>query len=266
MIRKQNTPAVILLTVILFLVFIVSPEKLVGVKNGVLFFLRAPLSVGYRVYRTIINTGSLFTSYRDLSRMRSEREQLQFVRNELTEVKLENQRLRALLGFKEEAPFAFTVAQVIAKEPTNWLNSVVINKGSSDGLFVNQPVMNFSGLIGKIVEIGPATAKVLLISDPNSRVVVMIQRTREEGMLEGVGQGLCRIKYLPVDADVALGDVVVSAGVGGVYPKGQMIGTVESIKTERGGIYKSCIVKPYVALSGIEEVLCLELSLKPEGS
>ncbi|MFH1094141.1 MAG: rod shape-determining protein MreC [Candidatus Omnitrophota bacterium] len=195
--------------------------------------------------------------------MKKEIDELKFKLNQVNEAEHENARLRKILELKENEPYEFVVAQIIAKEPTNWLNSLIINKGQKQGIVINQPVMNFSNLVGKIIEVDPGTAKVLLISDANSRVVSLIQRTRVEGMLEGIGNGLCRLKYLPVNADVKLGDVVVSAGVGGVYPKGLIIGNIESIRIERGGIYKSGIVRPAEMLSGLEEVLCLKSNLKP---
>ena len=182
--------------------------------------------------------------------------------NEFKEISLENQRLRKMLDIKERGEFDFIAAGVIGKDPTNWLNSLIIDKGSDAGIRINMPVMSLSGLIGKVIECGPRMSKILLISDVNSRVVVLLQRTRQEGMLEGAEQGLCRLKYLPIDADVELGDTVISAGVGGVYPKGVIIGKVESVKVERGGLYKSCIVKPSADLNGIEEVLCIKSDSK----
>ncbi|MBU4477949.1 MAG: rod shape-determining protein MreC [Candidatus Omnitrophica bacterium] len=195
--------------------------------------------------------------------MKKELEELRFAANQFQEEQLENKRLRKILELKEKEENRFIVARVIAREPTNWLSSLIIDKGERDGIVINQAVMSFSGLIGKVIEVYSASAKVLLINDVNSRVVVLVQRTREEGMLEGIGRGLCRLKYLPVDADVRLGDAVVSAGVGGVYSKGLLIGKVESIRLERGGIYKSCIIKPAAPLTGLEEVLCLRSNSKP---
>ena len=105
-------------------------------------------------------------------------------------------------------------------------------------------------------EFTPKVARLTLVADPDGLLL-------EEGMLEGIGRGLCRLKYLPVDTDIKLGDQIISAGLGGVYPKGLVVGFVESVRLERGGIYKSCIVKPAVSLRSLEEVLCLELDSKP---
>ena len=240
----------------------IPSHKSVHFKSGLLPFFKYPLSIFYHINLSLFHAKKFFTFYRDYSAIKKENEQLKFQLNQTKEAEHENERLRRILELKAKGEFDFTAAQIIAKEPTNWLNSLIIDKGEKDGIAINQPVMSFSSLVGKVIEAGGRTAKVLLISDANSRVVVLIQRTRVEGMLEGIGNGLCRLKYMPVNADVKLGDAVVSAGVGGVYPKGLIIGNIESIRIERGGIYKSGIVKPAVSLSGLEEVLCLKSSLK----
>jgi len=246
------------LIALICIILIVPAHNSVHLKGGFLRLFKTPLSVFYQLNLAIMQAKNIFTSYAKYLVLEKKVEHLKFDLNSLEEVRLENVRLRKLLNLKEKKPFDFVVAEVISKEPTNWLNSLIINKGKKSGIFINQPVMNFSSLIGKVIEVGPNTSKVLLISDVNSRVVCLIQRTRMEGMLEGIGKGLCRLKYLPVEADIKLGDAVISAGVGGVYPKGLVVGNIESILVERGGIYKSCIVKPASSLSGLEEVLCIK--------
>jgi rod shape-determining protein MreC len=246
------------LIILLFAVLVIPPQKSVDLKNSLLIILKTPLSLIYRMQLSAVNAGKIFTFYSEYKTMQAKINQLEFENNRLKELKFENQRLLKLLELTQSGSYEYIVSRVIGKEPTNWLNTLIIDKGTKEGIFINQPVMNFSGLIGKIIEVSDKTAKVLLISDVNSRVVVLVRRTRLEGMLEGIGKGLCRLKYLPVDSDVQLGETVVSAGLGGVYPKGLVIGKIESIKIERGGIYKSCIVKPASTLSGLEEVLCLK--------
>jgi len=256
---KEKKPLLFIPLLALFVfIFILPQQNLVPLKGRIISFFKSPLKVSYRIYLSILNARKIFTFYSEYNQMKLEIGQLKYALNRSREFNLENQRLRQILEIKEADTFGFIAARVIGKEPTNWLNSLIIDKGSTSGIFVNQPIMQLNGLIGKIIETGSDTAKVLLISDVNSRVVVLVQRTRQDGMLEGIGDGLCRLKYLPVDADVKLGDVIISAGVGGVYPKGLLIGNVESVKIERGGIYKSCIIKPASRLSGLEEVLCLK--------
>ncbi|MBU1043800.1 MAG: rod shape-determining protein MreC [Candidatus Omnitrophica bacterium] len=246
------------LIILLVAIFLISPQKTVHLKSSLLLLFRTPLSLFYRLQISTINAKKIFTFYSEYSAMQKKIKELSYQANRVTELELENQRLRKILELRQDTPNKFIVSRVIGKEPNNWLNSLIIDKGSLQGISINQPVMNFSGLIGKIIEVNPKSAKVLLISDVNSRVVVLVQSTRDEGMLEGIGKGLCRLKYLSVDSELKLGDVVVSAGLGGVYPKGLVVGKIESIKIERGGIYKSCIVKPLSSLTGLEEVLCIE--------
>jgi len=262
--RQNKRFFIIPLILILLTILVVPPSTLVHFKSNLLSIIRSPLSFGYRIYVSLLHAGKIFTFYSEYDSMRNELARLHRAENDFTEEKLENRRLRELLELKQRGDINFTVAQVIGKEPTNWLNSIIIDKGTRDGLFINQPVMHGSGLIGKVIEVAPNTAKILLISDVNSRVVAAVQRTRMEALLEGMGQGLCRLKYIPLDADVELGDVIVSAGGGGVYPKGVAIGKVESVRIDRGGIYKVCVVKPITPLSGLEEVLCIRSNLKPE--
>ncbi len=258
---KKNPLLFIPLIILLFAILVIPPQKTVHLKSSLLLLFKMPLSLIYRLQISTIRATKIFTFYSEYSEMQAKIKELSFKANQLRELELENQRLRKIIQLKDNIPNEFIVSRVIGKEPNNWLNSLIIDKGSSDGIYINQPLMNFSGLIGKVIEVSPSTAKVLLISDVNSRVVVLVQNTRDEGMLEGVGKGLCRLKYLPVDSEVKLGDVVVSAGLGGVYPKGLVVGKIESVKIERGGIYKSCIVKPLSTLSGLEEVLCIKSDL-----
>ena len=246
------------LIILLFAILLTPPQKTVHLKSSLLLLFRIPLSLIYRLQISTIRARKIFTFYSEYSEMQSEIKKLSFQANQVRELELENQRLRKIIELKDNIQNKFIVSRVIGKEPNNWLNSLIIDKGSLDGIYINQPLMNFSGLIGKVIEVSPRSAKVLLISDVNSRVVALVQNTRDEGMLEGIGKGLCRLKYLPVDSEVQLGNIVVSAGLGGVYPKGFVVGKIESVKIERGGIYKSCIVKPLSTLSGLEEVLCIE--------
>lgn len=243
---------------LLLIVSVIPPQKLINLKTNFSLFFRGPLRLSYQVYLCARNSKKIFSFYRELQRLSEENKNLLFEANRLKEVELENSRLRKILDLKSALEYKFIAAKVIGKEPTNWLDSLIIDKGVTDGIYINQPVMNFAGIIGKIIEADKGTAKILLISDINSRVVVKIQRARQEGMLEGLGRGMCRLKYLPLDAEVEIGDVVVSAGMGGVYPKGLVVGKVESVRIEQGESYKSCIIRPEAPLSDIEEALCLK--------
>lgn len=170
----------------------------------------------------------------------------------------ENQRLRGLLSFKSRLPAKSIAAEVIGRSSTNLETFIIIDKGRSDGITPNMTAAKNEGLIGRILEAGNSTAKVMLIDDPNSRVGAIIQRTREQGMLIGLGGGLCKIIYLSDTTDVKPGDIVVTSEQASISQKGMLIGEVERVVKSPQSLYTSAIVRPYSNLFKIEEVLCIE--------
>jgi len=169
----------------------------------------------------------------------------------------ENDRLKSFLNFKKTIPYTVLPAQIIGRDPSNWSNSLVIDKGISQGISRNKAVISTKGLVGRIVELGKRSAKVLLITDPNSRVGVIIQRNRQGGMLIGRPDGKCRMIYIALDSDVTIGDRVLTAGLGGIFPKDVLVGEVSSVGKEPGRLYKYAVIKTAEDLSRLEEVLCL---------
>lgn len=173
------------------------------------------------------------------------------------ELEQENVRLKALLGFKAASPHRPVVAQVLARDLVPWRSAVIVGRGQRAGVTPHQPVVTPQGLVGQVIEVAPHTSRVLLINDVDSRVSVLIQRTRQPGMLVGTALGGCWIQWLAPDADVATGDLIITSGLGPVYPKGLVVGTVEAIETDPAGLSKQAQVKPAVALDRLEEVVIL---------
>ncbi|MCX5666132.1 MAG: rod shape-determining protein MreC [Candidatus Omnitrophica bacterium] len=169
----------------------------------------------------------------------------------------ENARLRSLLDFRKLIPYTSIPAQVIGRDPSNWSNSLIIDKGSSSGIKTNMAVISTRGLVGRIVETGKISSKALLITDPNLRVGILIRRNRQGGILTGTPGGRCKIIYISLDSDVKPGDKVMTAGFGSVFPKGILIGEIEKVGREEGRLYKYAILKPSQDLSRLEEVLCI---------
>ena len=114
------------------------------------------------------------------------------------------------------------------------------------------------GLVGRVIEAGSSTAKIMFLTDPDSRIGVVVQRTRHDGLLYGTLSRQCQMVYLSLNADVWPGDVVVSSGLGGSIPGGIMVGTIEDVFVDKSGLYQAAIVKLAVDLSRVEEVLCIE--------
>ncbi len=204
--------------------------------------------------RTIIPFASLREENRIL------RERINLLNRRIEESKIlsaENDRLKTLLAFRKNVPYSMIPAQVIGRDPTNWSNSIIIDKGSANGLRENKAVLFTKGLVGRLIETGKTSAKVLLITDPNSKVGVLIQRNRQGGILVGRPDGRCKIVYIALDSDVAPGDKVITAGFGSVFPKDIMVGVVMKVAKEPGRLYKYAIVKTSEDLSKLEEVLCI---------
>ncbi len=170
----------------------------------------------------------------------------------------ENERLKNFINFRKNIPYYTVPASIIGRDPSNWSNSIIIDKGSGDGVRQNRAVLSTKGLVGRVLEVGRRSAKILLISDPNSKVGVMIQRNRQGGILTGRPDGRCKMIYISLDSDVAPGDKVITAGLGEIFPKGVLVGEVIKVDKEPGRLYKYAVVKTADDLSRLEEVLCIK--------
>ena len=188
------------------------------------------------------------------------RERINLLNRNLEEAKgiyIENNRLKGLMDFKKSIIYRTIPAQVIGRDPTNWSNSIIIDKGLADLIKEDKAVISTKGLVGRIVELGRHSAKILLITDPNSKVGVVIQRNAQGGILIGRPDGTCKMVYISLDSDVTAGDKVITAGFGTVFPKDILVGEVVKVDKEPGRLYKYAIVKTSQNLSRLEEVLCI---------
>lgn len=176
---------------------------------------------------------------------------------ELEEYKQEALRLQGLLEIKSSYQLKSQAARVIGSSQDSWSRTITIDKGSAEGLALSMPVMNSYGLIGQIEKIAAHSATVRLISDENSGVSAMVQSSRAEGIVRGSADGSLRLDYVLVDAQVKKGDVIVTSGMGGVYPKGLPIGEVVSVQKDAASLHYSIRVKPPKAAMSYEEVLVI---------
>lgn len=178
------------------------------------------------------------------------------------EVETENERLKSLLNFTESYAnqWEMVAAKVIGRDINNWYESVLIDKGANDGLANGMAVVDQDGLVGRITNVTNNTAEVLLIVDQMGSLGAMLQSSRSQGVLEGIGggKGLLKLQNLPYDADVQLNEVVVTSGVGGVFPGGIQVGTVVKINNALDGLSQEAIVEPFCDFDRLEEVLVLK--------
>ena len=165
-------------------------------------------------------------------------------------------RMRALLNYAEHFDMSTSMAQTIMLDTAGRFKSIIIDRGSADGVRVNDVVANANGLIGRVVLTTKDLAKVQLINDNNSAVGSLIERTRRQGVLRGNGSSAIELSDIPALADVQSGDRVLTAGIDGIYPRGIPIGTV--VRAEPGeSLFKNIIVKPSVDFGTIEEVIVI---------
>jgi rod shape-determining protein MreC len=170
---------------------------------------------------------------------------------------LEAERLRTLLALKDDYKFKFVAARVIGREQVALSKTVLINKGTAHGLNAGMPVLAGSGLVGRVMDVSWHAAKVLLLIDESSNIDVIVQRNRIQGIIRGAGFRGYVLKYISKTQDVEEGDVIVSSGISGVFPKGLMIGEVNHIDKQEAGLFLKINVAPSIDFSKLEEVLVL---------
>ncbi|MGM9567597.1 MAG: rod shape-determining protein MreC [Clostridia bacterium] len=178
-----------------------------------------------------------------------------------SDVESENEKLRELLDLKNsyQTGWETVAAEVIGREADNWYEKLTINKGSKDGITENMAVVDQNGLVGKIVNVTEKTSEVQMMIDSGASLGGMLQKSSIEGVLQGIGggKGLVTMTKLPYNADIQLNDVVVTSGVGGVFPAGLLVGTVVKVNTSSDGLSKEAIIEPYCDFDDIQFVLVI---------
>jgi rod shape-determining protein MreC len=206
--------------------------------------------------------GAVWDRYVALQKVQEENRQLrreiEFLRGQaadLREMAAANQRLGELLRFQAEAPAQTVAARVVGRDATNWYRGVLLDKGERDGIQAEMGVITLTGAVGRVVKTSASSSVVLLITDPNNAVTGLIQRTRDEGIIEGTFEGTVRMKYIPLLSAVRVGDPVVTSGLTGRFPKGVPVGTITNIQKDEGELFQTADVHPDVDFTKLEEVL-----------
>ncbi len=216
------------------------------------------------IKQTTKSTEELWLNYFRLVDVHHENTQL---KNEIHALKMANSRYRELLAtqerleellqFKQTINRPVLAAQVIGRDPTGWFKSVIIDKGKWAGLRLDMPVVNAFGVVGRVVSVSSNYAKVLLIIDQNSAVDCLVQRSRDRGMLKGLMSEICKLDYVAKSNDITVGDIVVTSGLGGVFPKGLPVGRILDVKEISGELFKDIKIRTAVDFSKLEEVLVI---------
>ncbi len=176
------------------------------------------------------------------------------------EVLRENNRLKRLLDFRDSLPQKAVGVRIMGYGLKPWKKSVLLNKGSSQGIKPLSVLVVPSGLVGRIVDVGLVSSQAILLTDPESRVAAVTLNSRAQGIAEGNGGDKLKLRYLNLDDAVQVGEIVVTSGLSDIYPKGLRVGRIESVERDADGLHLSATVRPAVRFSKIEEILCLEPS------
>jgi rod shape-determining protein MreC len=252
--------AILLVTVNLILLTINARRPTVGGLGRAVMVFAAPFQE--LSTRAVIAAQDLWRDYfflvgvaEENRKLKASLEDLKARSSQQRELEHENARLRDLLGFKQALAFPVVAAEIIGKDPSIWYKTVVINKGSADGLQRGQPAVTAQGIAGQIVELSSRQSKLMLIIDSNSAVDALVQRTRARGIVKGASQADCYLDYVLHEEDVQVGDTVVASGFDGVYPKGLMLGTVTAVNVQGVDFFKDVQVRPAVNFDKLEDVL-----------
>jgi rod shape-determining protein MreC len=208
--------------------------------------------------------------FSDVEKLRADNEKLKKdidkLNNERTEylrLKRENEDLRKVIDLKDQLSGYKTVgANIIAKDSGNLFNIFLTDKGATNGISHNMPVISSKGLVGKVAEAQPFSSKVISIIEDGSAVSGIVAKTGDFVVVKGdiklAKDGLCKLEYIPAGLDLAQGDVIQTSGIGGIYPKGITIGTVKEIRKGDSDLDKYAIIEPAVDLRRLGEVVILK--------
>lgn len=222
----------------------------------------APLQGGVTGVSDRISTVmSSMTQYREMSLENQElQKQLGTMAAKLSkmeEYRQENLRLRKMLRLKDslDSRFRTTAAVLIARDTSNWYHSIIVDQGKEQGISYNMPVINDQGLVGRVIAVTNNTAEVLLLMDPEGTVGGLIQDTRTPGIVRGSGKGeVLDMVHLAHDAPVQKNQVVVTSGLGDIFPKGLRVGYIVGAEIEANGLVKRAKIEPFVDFDRLEEV------------
>jgi rod shape-determining protein MreC len=268
--RRFGAPAdlgirLIILVLVAVLLMALQQTGRLGTLEGAVALVMSPGQLGLssitdRVVQTVSALGSFQVLQERTAELESINRSLLAENLRLQEIERENQRLRELLSFGETRPGielrgGQIIARVIGRDSNNFLNFVMVDLGSRHGIEVGMPVLNNEGLVGRVSEVTNASSKILLISDPLSTVNAILQSSRLTGVVNGVVGDNPVMGFIPQGTLVGVGEVVLSSGMGGNFPKGIPIGQVIEVRQRDFEVFQEAVVRPIVDFDRLEFVL-----------
>jgi rod shape-determining protein MreC len=229
----------------------------------VLGLATAPIQAGLaKISRGAAGLWSAYVDWKSVRaenrRLREEIQRLQVEALRVNETAEENARLRRLLAFQRRLPLATLAGEVIAREWGGWVRSLTVNRGRGDHIVRLTAVIAPEGLVGRIVDVRPGTSVAQVLTDPTSNVSAHIVRTRTPGIVEGDPRGTVRFKFMARDGStLQVGDIVVTSGLGGLFPRGIPIGRVQVIDDRGSALFHYATLAPSVDFARVDEVLLI---------
>jgi len=250
------------IVVLLTTQFRTSDQRAIGPLGTLLLTALLPVEAG--MVRVAESVESLWEQFTEIGRLRVEnarlRAQVDVLSRDasaLREQAASAGRLERLLALTEQITYRSVAGRVITRDPSRWFTTLTVNRGGRDGVARNSPVVTPDGVVGRVIEVTPTASRVLLVADSRSALGVLIQGSRDAGVVEGRGSGSLHLKYLSRAAAAKRGDVVVTSGLGGIFPRGLVVGRITSVTREEGALLQEAEVEPAAALDRLEEVLIL---------
>jgi rod shape-determining protein MreC len=233
-----------------------------GASDALAIFTTPVQTVVSRINRTAFGLWSTYQDWKNVRaenrRLRDEAQRLRVESLRVSEVDEENRRLRRLLQLKEALPLETISGEIIGREWGGWVRSLTVNRGRSSRVVRLTAVIGPDGLIGRIVDVRGGSSVVQVLTDPASTVGAHVVRTRTPGIIEGEPRGTIRFKYMARDgAGMQVGDMVVTSGLGGLFPRGIPIGRIRSIDDRGSALFHYAQIAPAVDFARIDEVLLL---------
>ena len=260
---------VLVIIILLTLVALSHSEKSgINIIGNIISVPAAPLQKAFTFVDEKI--GQFFGYFEDVKETKKANQELLKKVNELERQLLdldrltkENKELREALNFKDQYDeYDFIGCSIIAKDPGNWFEVFTINRGMKDNITPDSPVITAYGLVGRVSKTDLTTSRIISIIDIDSTVSARLSKSRDlivvRGDVELKGKGLCRADYIPPNVDVMPGDTVETSGIGGIYPKGIIIGKVVSVISNEGQYDSYAVIEPVVDFKRLEEVIVLK--------
>jgi len=257
---------VLLLTVLLVSLFLLTVQTRGGgptrAADLIALIVTPAQSLLASAHRGALGAWHTFTDWKAVRTenlaLRADNERLRVQSLQVRETDQENQRLRRLLALRDRVPLRTLTGEIIGREGGGWARSLTVNRGRADGITQQMPVIVPEGLVGRVAQVRSGASVVQLLNDPTSTVGAVVQRTRTPGLVEGEPGGGVRFKFMARDGTgVTAGDLIVTSGLGTLFPKGIPVGRVTAIEDKGSALFHFAVVAPVVDFARLDEVLLL---------